>query len=1025
MATLLYSIGAFSARRHFLIIAAWLLLAVAALGGAHVLNGQMQQSVEIPGTESQTAIDMLETRFPQASGGSAKVIFEAPAGDDIDNYSSEISAISKNLGAMPNVANAADPFASGNASQISADKSLAYVSVQYDVPQTSLTPEAEENIQSIGNAAEKDGLTVSYAGVTPPAAASDLSQEAIGLGVAFVILAITFGSLLAAGMPLVTALIAVAISSGGIGIFSAFVTISSTAPVLAEMLGLAVGIDYALFIVSRHRAQLATGMAPRESVALATATAGSAVVFAGLTVIIALLGLSVVGIPFLSVMGAGAAFGVVISIVISITLLPAILGLCGKRMIPRVRTPKAPKASKNTSKKPATRAPRRPRTEETSIRHRWVTMVTRRPVITVVATVLGLGLLAVPALGLKLTVPDAGYDATGTQARVAYDLLAKGYGPGFNGPLLVTADISGTLKIEDALNALEKQFTGLADVAAVSQAVPNQALDMAIISITPSSAPDSDATKALVTSIRDMEPAFEKANGFGYMVTGQTAIAIDISGRLGNALLPFALVVVGLCIVLLTMVFRSLAVPLTATLGFLLSVGASFGVVTAVFNWGWLADPLGVEKVGPVISFMPILVMAVLFGLAMDYQVFLVTRMREDYTKTGDAHRSVIDGFTASARVVTAAALIMFSVFASFVPGGGAVLQPLAGGLAVGVLIDAFIVRMTLIPALMALLGDRAWHLPAWLDRIVPNVDLEGEKVHELLDARGWHPEASPAPAAPGSDPDGQDDPAPAAPSIEARDLVIAGLSPVDIDAEVGDVLLFAGASVAARIELLAALTGRGRPVSGHLTVLGKALPFDAHALRGQSELVLAQPAEPLTVGRYLTSQIAMDAPRGHRADRRGIAHRILPALLAAVSDEVAGGTASDGLPAINEPADALRSAGARRVTDKTPLHELSGEQLIAVDVAIALSSGRPLIAVETSALEPRHASDFVLALAEAAPADVTLAIALAASATDASDATGTTHQFDPEALGRITHLVELSLAVDDPAHDLNGKVLA
>ncbi|WP_228515863.1 MMPL family transporter [Agreia pratensis] len=1003
MATLLYSIGAFAARRHFTVIVTWLLLAAAALGASIVLNGQMQQGVEIPGTESQTAIDMLDTRFPQAGGGSAKVIFEAPAGDDIDSYATQISAISQKLGAMPDVANAADPFASGNASQISADKSLAYVSVQYDVPQDSLSPDAEVNIQSIGDGAKQDGLTVSYSGLTAPKAASDLSQEAIGLGVAFVILAITFGSLLAAGMPLITALVAVGISIGGIGIFSAFVTISATAPVLAEMLSLAVGIDYALFIVSRHRAQLAAGMAPRESVALATATAGSAVVFAGLTVIIALLGLSVVGIPFLSVMGAGAAFGVVISIAVSVTLLPAILGLCGKRMIPRVRTPKSPKAPKaKTSKKPATRRPRRPRTEETSIRHRWVTMVTRRPLITVVATVLGLGLLAVPALGLKLTVPDAGYDAPGTQARVAYDLLAKGYGPGFNGPLLVTADISGTLKIEDALDALEKQFTGVADVAAVSKAIPNQALDMAIISLTPSSAPDSDATTTLVKSIRDREPAFEKANGFGYMVTGQTAVAIDISDRLSHALLPFALVVVGLCIVLLTMVFRSLAVPLTATLGFLLSVGASFGVVTAVFNWGWLADPLGVEKVGPVISFMPILVMAVLFGLAMDYQVFLVTRMREDYIKTGDAHRSVIDGFTASARVVTAASLIMFSVFASFVPGGGAVLQPLAGGLAVGVLIDAFLVRMTLIPALMALLGDRAWRLPRWLDRIVPNVDIEGETVHELLDARGWHPETGAATA--GSAPDAADPSwAQPAPSIEARDLTVAGLSTIDLDTAVGDVLLLAGAPASARTELLATLVGRARPDSGHLTVLGHALPFDAHALRAQSELVLAQPAEPSTLGRYLTAQIAMDAPRGHRADRRGIAHRILPALLASVSDEAAGGAAS----------------GAKRVTDTTPLHELSTGQLLAVDAAVALSSGRPLIAVETGALEPRHASAFVVALAEAAERDVTLLIALESSTADRTGAAAS------EAPGRITHIVDLNLAVDDPARDLNGKVLA
>lgn len=1003
MATLLYRIGALAAKRHFVMIGVWILVLIAAIFGSKVFDGQMQQSVEIPGTESQTAIDMLQTRFPQASGAGAKVIFVAPKGQNITDFEGTIEPIVGELKALDHVVLVGDPFSADSSNQIAADKSMAYVSVQYDVPQTSLTAEDEEKITSIGNSAESAGLTVAFAGVVSPPAEADMSQEAIGLILAFVILAITFGSLLAAGMPLITALVAVGISTSGISIFAAFVTISSTAPILASMLGLAVGIDYALFIVSRHRAQLAEGMEPKESIARATATAGSAVVFAGLTVIIALMGLAVVQIPFLTVMGFGAAFGVVIAILVSVTLLPAVLGLFGRLLIPRsVRKQQAlaARAAKDDADQSAapdsesadatqdapelagvaitaagdmtaagrTADPERDAEQPTPVagkgkrrkrtghpfRVRWVTMVSKHAVVTVVVTVIGLLTLAAPALGLRLTVPDAGYDPPGSQARVAYELLSQGFGPGFNGPLLVAADISSTLKIQEALSALESEFVGVEGVADVSKAAPNQALDMAIISITPSSSPDSDATTALVHTIREMEPAFQKANGFGYMVTGQTAIAIDISGRLGEALLPFGLVVVGLCLVLLMMVFRSLAVPITATLGFLLSVVATFGVVTAVFNWGWLAGPLGVEKVGPVISFMPILVMAVLFGLAMDYQVFLVTRMREDFALTHDARRSVIDGFSASARVVTAAALIMVSVFASFVPGGGAVLQPLAGGLAVGVLIDAFIVRMTLIPALMALLGDHAWYLPRWLQRVIPNVDLEGEKVQELLDAKAWHGDDTAA-------------------AIQSDDLVINGLAPVDLGVDRGHLLIVAAEHPVDSRAVLAVLSGHAQAESGHLTVLGHSLPFEAARLRRRSDLILPKPAAQLPrfsrpatsaeVRAALRDGIALGSQLGNRSDRLRSAETVFAELSAAL-----GGT-------IDQPV----------------------EFGLLIDVAVALGCERHLVAVDLTDIELEsgpHAVDTIVAALTALTRPVTtIVVAVSAPAvsrlSDRTDASG------------------------------------
>jgi RND superfamily putative drug exporter len=846
MATLLYRIGRFAARRSIAVIVGWVVVLGLAITGAGALGGTMSSSFAIPGTESQTAIDMLDQRFAAASGGSAKVIFVPPAGSTVDDFEDQIGAAVTALTPLDHVTSVTSPFSANATAQINDDRTMAYATVQYDVASTELTAAQNEAVVAAGDDAATGGLEVYFSGVTDaPEAAVDYT-EAAGLIVAFIVLLITFGSLLAAGMPLVTSIIGVAVTSTSITIVSGFVSISSTAPLLATMLGLAVGIDYALFIVARHRTQLIHGMDPKESAATAVATAGSAVVFAGLTVIIALLGLSVVQIPFLTVMGVGAAISVVIAVLVALTLLPAVLGLFGRRLIP----------------KPTSRAARRelassdPTSTKRTLGARWVALATAKPVITVVVVVVGLVIVALPAASLRLTLPDASYNPEGSMSREGYEQLTDGFGAGFNGPLLITADISTITDLAPALDALESQFSGLADVASVSKAIPNPTLDMAIVSIIPSSAPDSVQTEQLVHTIRDAAPAFEEANDFTYMVTGQTALGIDVSAQLADALLPFAVVVVGLCIILLTIVFRSLAVPISATIGYLLSVAASFGIVTAVFEWGWLADVFGVAKVGPVISFFPILLMAVLFGLAMDYQVFLVSRMREEFVKTGDARYSVTHGFIGAARVVTAAACIMFAVFASFVPGGNAILQPIALGLAAGVFIDAFLVRMTFIPALMMLLGRVGWAIPKRLERVLPNVDLEGEGVREMLDAVAWRPLVGGAASVDAPDAPDAPDALDAPDDADARPFAVAAehavveaaaegalVAPFWVRAETGSLVVVTGAADTHPEAVAAAIAGRQRLLEGHLRVLDQPLPVHAAVLRRHSVLV-ARPVE-------------------------------------------------------------------------------------------------------------------------------------------------------------------------------------
>ncbi len=484
----------------------------------------------------------------------------------------------------------------------------------------------------------------------------------------------------------------------GIQLASGLTDLTSTSITLAAMLGLAVGIDYALFILSRHRTQVRDGMKIGDSIALAVGTAGSAVVFAGATVMIALVALLMTGTPFLAQMGIAAAGVIAIAVLASLTLVPALLAFGGARMV-RGKTFSADVHDA----KPTMGA-------------RWVAVVMRRPVVAAGLVVVALGALAIPALNVRLGLPNDGSSNPDTTSRQAYDLVSEGFGVGFNGQLTVVARGGDP-------EAAAKTLATLPDVAAVSpvQAIPGK--DLALISVTPSSGPSSEATENLVTTIRDTRFTGE------VLVTGETATNIDVSQKMSDSLIPYLAVVVGLALLLLMVAFRSILVPLTAIGGFLLTIAASFGAVVLVFQEGVGAELIGVAQTGPLVSLLPVLIIGVIFGLAMDYQVFLVSKMHEEFAHGASARDAVRDGFRASARVVTAAALIMISVFAGFILPDDPIIKSIGFAFAIGILIDAFLVRMTLIPALMTVLGARAWWLPRWLDRLIPNLDLEGAEL--------------------------------------------------------------------------------------------------------------------------------------------------------------------------------------------------------------------------------------------------------------------------------------------------------
>jgi putative drug exporter of the RND superfamily len=733
VATFLYRIGRWAFRRRRLVGGLWLGALLLAVAAAAMAPAGEEEDLSMPGTESQKAFDLLDERFPQSNsqGAEARLVFRAPDGQRVTADENK-AAVEDALGSLDGggqVASTTDPYTTG---AVSEDGTIAYSTITYTADAVDLTGPTKGALEDAASQARDAGLTVEIGGSALDAE-EELggTTELIGVAVAGVVLVLALGSLVAAGLSLLTAFTGVAIAFGLVSALAVPLGLTSTVAILALMLGLAVGIDYALFITSRYRDERAQGSEPEEAAGRAVGTAGSAVVFAGATVIIALAGLGVVGIPELTKMGMGGAGAVALAVLVALTLVPALFGFFGRRVLSRrIRKATRP-GSERPQRVPA--AAGRP-----GLGTRWARFVLRRPVAVLMISGLGLGAVALPALSLELGLPGDESKSVETTQRRAYDLLSEGFGPGFNGPLTVVVDMSASEDTRATTDLVVKTVGGVDGVASVGDPVLSRAKDTAVLTAVPRTAPNSGETKDLVHAIRDAVPGIEAETGAAVLVTGTTAMNIDISEAMADALVPYLTVVIGLAVLLLTVVFRSVLVPVKAALGFLLSVGAAFGVLVAVFQWGWAADLLGIEQTGPVMSLMPILIIGIVFGLAMDYEVFLLTRMREAYVHGASPGEAIVSGFRHSGRVVAAAAIIMISVFAGFVGMTSPTIQTMGVGLAAAVAFDAFVVRMAIAPAVLALLGHRAWWLPRILNRVLPNVDIEGE-------ALSRHVPASPA----------------------------------------------------------------------------------------------------------------------------------------------------------------------------------------------------------------------------------------------------------------------------------------
>ncbi|MDQ8735588.1 MMPL family transporter [Paenibacillus sp. LHD-38] len=762
MSTFLYRLGKSAYTRPWYFIVSWIailgvVLALLGVNGIHVSS-----DMKIEGTESQKVLDQLSAELPEASGGQASIVFTVPKGERLDTPE-RLTSISEAVnevykleyvinpielaaqagasmtdaaaqGSQTAQGEAAAGSAQGTAGELppygpmmvdgvpvpgvmlASDGSVALFQFQFTVQQMSLPESVPDSVIDAVMATQQTGITAlpSDSLSTKPAIGS---TEAIGIAVAAVVLFMTLGSVVAAGLPLLTALMGVGISVGGAYAFSKFIHMTDLTPVLALMVGLAVGIDYSLFIVNRQRRMiLDQGLSAREAASRAVGTAGSAVFFAGLTVIIALCGMLVIGIGFLSAMALVAALAVLVNVLVALTLLPALLGLLGERICSaKART----KSSSQTNK------------ISHGFSHRWVTDVSKGRWLIIVGVIVILGAAALPVANMEMGIPSGATANLDTPSRQSYDAISSGFGEGFNGPLLLVAqpqDSSDAITME-TLGGLVQELQQNDNVSVVTPMGVNKNGDMAIISLIPKTGPTDTETKNLVHVIRASDSSMALTNDVTIGVTGFTAINIDMSSKLAEVFPLYVGIIVILSLIILLLVFRSVIVPLKATVGFLLSVLATFGITTAVYQWGWLHSLFGFDTGGPLLSFMPIMVTGILYGLAMDYQVFLVSSMRESYVHGHRGTESIVHGYNQASRVVVAAAVIMVSVFAGFIFAHDIMIKQIGFALAIGILIDAFIVRMALVPAVMAVFGDKAWWLPKWLDRMLPNLDVEGDKL--------------------------------------------------------------------------------------------------------------------------------------------------------------------------------------------------------------------------------------------------------------------------------------------------------
>lgn len=734
MATYLYRLGSFAYRRKYLVVGVWILAFAAILGTVAATDPQTSNNFSLPGTDSQRATDLMAEDFPaisqQQEQASTSVLIHAD--DGLAAHGADIDALIERLRTLPDLANGdtlANPVTVAAqtpqqaASVLGDDGRVGLIQVTQDIPMTDQSTESVDEFKQILADSSVNGLQVEGTGSLMQSGMEGSASEAIGFAVAFVVMIIAFGALVASFIPIITALVGVAISLNLLTLGAAIVDVNQMVSMIASMIGIAVAIDYSLFIVSRYRNELNTSRTRADAAGRAVGTAGSSVVFAGLTVVIALTALTIVGVPFISQMGIGAAIAVIVSVLCATTLIPAVLGIFGRfafaGRIPGIRHGDEPDSKESNGR-------------------RWAKFAVRRPLPVALA---GLAVLAVAAV--PMTRMELGMSFTPDAERPALELMRTGFGEGVNGPLFVVLSGQDGQDIAPAADDAITFIQGLSNVADPGQlmwtgngtgAMPSQeGATSALIRVTPQTAPSSVETHDLMEAIRAHADTTASQFGAELGVAGETAILSDMSSKLDAALIPYLIVVVGLAFLILMLVFRSILVPLTATLGFLFSVCATFGVTVAIFQEGWgglIQYPL------PIISFLPIFLVGMVFGLAMDYQVFLVTRMREEYVHGASAKDAIVTGFQHGARVVTSAAIIMISVFAAFMLSPDTVGKMMGFALAAAVFFDAFIIRMMVIPAVMSMLGDRAWWLPAWLDRILPNVDVEGEKLRLELDAR-------------------------------------------------------------------------------------------------------------------------------------------------------------------------------------------------------------------------------------------------------------------------------------------------
>jgi putative drug exporter of the RND superfamily len=803
----LYRLGGLCARHRRVVLILWLLVFLALAVAARSAGPDLSDNLTLPGTDSQKATSLLDKRFPSQANGTNPLVLTAPKGAKLSDskYSTPVNDTVKALKADPDVRSATSPLTSDGASLLAKDKRIGYIAVNLKASPSQLTLDDANRLSDEVKPARDAGLQAAFGGYVGQKLSKPEthSSEVVGLGMAVIVLLFTFGTFVAMGLPIVTALIGLVIGLSIVTLLSHVAVVPNTAPTLATMIGLGVGIDYALFIVTRHRENLAAGMAMDESIARAIATSGAAVVFAGCTVIVALLSLFVVGIPLVSTLGYTAAIVVVIAVIAATTLLPALLGLLGAR-INKLALPHRIKPSDGRAHG----------------WHRWGEFVARRPLPCLAVAVVILGVLAIPTLDLHLGQQDNGALPKDTQSRQSYDGLSSGFGSGTNGVLLVSVDlaskpakadqkqidsinskessskkqakqkadkqeqqIAGSLEaqgvppaqaqsqaqsqVQPGLSKQDKQITDSADsqrkkaeqtatdprlqtlrtdlqktkgVKSVTQPLVNSDGKAAVLTVTPTTAPSDRATETLVRHLRsDTIPKAVKGQSMSADVGGTTAGYIDLADEISSHLIETILVVIALSFVLLLLAFRSLVIPLTAGLMNLISIGAAFGVVTAVFEKGTAIGLVGLDGEVPIVSFVPLFMFAVLFGLSMDYEVFLMSHVREAWDRTDDNRTAVVEGIGTTGRVITSAALIMVSVFFAFIINGDPTIKQFGVGMGVAVAVDATLVRCLLVPAVMLLLGRANWWLPTWLDRILPDFSIEGE---------GWFRERDAAAAA-------------------------------------------------------------------------------------------------------------------------------------------------------------------------------------------------------------------------------------------------------------------------------------